>query len=99
VAGSAEAPAPAAPAEPAAPTEPDAEAEPEAAEVSEDITQLNGIGPVIKGKLAKLGITSIQQIAALTDEDIERIDQELAFKGRIRREQWVEQAKQLLGIA
>ena len=94
----AEAVAPAEPADAPAPAEPEAEA-PAAVDVPEDITQLNGIGPVIKGRLAKLGITSIKQIAALTDEDIERIDQELAFKGRIRREQWVEQAKQLLEIA
>lgn len=76
-----EKPAPAAPAATAAP---------------DDLTQLNGVGPVIVDKLNAIGITSLEQIAAFTDEDIERVNGELNFKGRIERDDWVGQAKQLL---
>ena len=63
---------------------------------ADDLTQINGVGLVIKDKLATLGITSLRQIAALTAEDVERIDQELSFKGRIQREEWVQQAQKLV---
>ncbi len=57
------------------------------------LTDINGIGPVIEGKLKALGITTFQQIADFTAEDVERIDGELNFKGRIDREEWISQAK------
>ena len=57
------------------------------------LTEINGIGPVIEGKLNALGVTTFQQIADFTAEDIERIDGELNFKGRIDREEWISQAK------
>lgn len=56
------------------------------------LTDINGIGPVIEGKLKVLGITTFQQIAELTAERIAEIDEELNFKGRIEREEWVSQA-------
>lgn len=60
---------------------------------TDDLTDINGIGPVIAGKLNAKGITSFQQIAEFTPEDVERIDGELNFKGRIDREEWISQAK------
>ena len=60
---------------------------------ADDLTDINGIGPVIAGKLNAMGITTFQQIADLTAEDVERIDGELNFKGRIDREEWIAQAK------
>jgi predicted flap endonuclease-1-like 5' DNA nuclease len=36
------------------------------------------------------------QIAAWTSQDEEKIGDKLAFPGRIEREEWVKQAKQLL---
>jgi len=65
------------------------------AEASDKLTEINGISPVIEGKLQALGITSFAQIAELTDERIAEIDEQLNFKGRIDREEWVEQAKKL----
>jgi len=58
------------------------------------LTDINGIGPVIAGKLNALGITTFKQIAEFTAEDVERIDGELNFKGRIEREEWITQAKE-----
>ena len=60
---------------------------------ADDLTEINGIGPVIAGKLEGLGITTFKQIADLTPEDVERVDSELSFKGRIDREEWISQAK------
>jgi large subunit ribosomal protein L21 len=69
---------------------------PEATAAKDDLTQISGIGPVIVDKLNTIGITSLEQIAAFTEEDIERINGELNFKGRIERDDWVGQAQQLL---
>jgi large subunit ribosomal protein L21 len=68
----------------------------ETATVSDDLTQLKGVGPVIAKKLADLGITGLQQVAEFTPEDVERVDAELNFKGRIDREDWIGQAKEIL---
>lgn len=77
------------------------EAEPEkaprtVAEEGDDLTRINGIGEVLEGKLKALGITTFRQIADFTAEDIEQTNEQLAFKGRIEREEWVEQAKKLV---
>ena len=58
----------------------------------DDLSKISGVGPVIVGKLEGLGITTFQQIADFTAQDIERIDGELNFKGRIERDEWVKQA-------
>ena len=63
--------------------------------VGDDLTQINGIGPVIEKKLLALGITTFQQIAEFDQEKIDEVDAQLNFKGRIEREEWVEQAKSL----
>ncbi|GAA6139988.1 50S ribosomal protein L21 [Arenicella sp. 4NH20-0111] len=66
------------------------------AEGGDDLSKISGVGPVIVGKLEKLGITTFQQIADFTADDIARIDGELNFKGRIERDNWVSQAKEFL---
>ncbi len=62
---------------------------------ADDLSKISGIGPVIVGKLEALGITTFQQIADFTADDIVRIDGELNFKGRIDRDEWVKQATEL----
>lgn len=61
----------------------------------DDLSKISGVGPVIVGKLEGLGITTFQQIADFTADDIARIDGELNFKGRIERDEWVKQASEL----
>ena len=63
-----------------------------AAAEGDALTEINGIGPVIEGKLNELGITTFAQVAELTAERIAEIDEQLNFKGRIDREEWVSQA-------
>ena len=47
-------------------------------------------------QLTTLGVTSFAQIANWSDADIDRIDDQLGrFKGRIRRDNWIEQARLL----
>ena len=75
-----------------------AEAEaPQQGDGGNDLTQINGIGPVIVEKLSALGITTFKQIAELDEAGIESINEQLNFKGRIEREEWVDQAKKLVG--
>tara|TARA_R100001369_G_C3274415_1_gene160688 strand:+ start:165 stop:845 length:681 start_codon:yes stop_codon:yes gene_type:complete len=61
----------------------------------DDLSQINGVGPVIVGKLHDAGITTFAQIAAWTDADVEEIEEKLSFKGRVGREDWIAQAKDL----
>lgn len=88
----------------AAPLGTDAEAGPQvvptttpaAATSADDLSRIKGVGPKLVTLLGELGVTSFAQIAAWSDADIERIDAQLGrFKGRITRDQWVEQAKYL----
>ena len=61
----------------------------------DDLKQIAGIGPVIEKKLHALGITTYAEIAAFSDDDIARVNDQLNFKGRIEREEWVQQAAKL----
>ncbi|MBT8139867.1 MAG: 50S ribosomal protein L21 [Gammaproteobacteria bacterium] len=62
----------------------------------DDLTRISGVGPVIVEKLAENGITTFAQIAAFSAADVEAMDEKLNFKGRIDRDNWIEQAKQLM---
>jgi large subunit ribosomal protein L19 len=62
----------------------------------DDVSLIGGIGPKIKASMEKEGITSLTQIAAMTDEAIFALDEKLGLKGRTKREEWIEQAKELL---
>lgn len=62
---------------------------------ADDLKKLSGVGPALEKKLLEAGVTSFAQIAAWTDADIAEFDEKLSFKGRIEREGWVEQAKEL----
>lgn len=60
------------------------------------LTQLKGLGPKAASILADLGVTRFDQIAAWDEADIAAIDARMgAFKGRIVKDRWVEQAKLL----
>ena len=62
----------------------------------DDLTRIKGLGPKLSATLHGAGVTSFAQIAAWSDADIDRIDAQLGrFQGRIRRDDWVGQAKLL----
>lgn len=77
-----------APAAPVAPLFTAPEGEPE------DLTQIKGIGPVAKDQLAEQGITTFAQVAALSDEDVRRIDEAMPFSAD-QISDWREQAKEI----
>ena len=54
----------------------------------DDLTRLKGVGPKFAAMLNDQGISRFEQLARLSEPDIERIDQNLgAFRGRIERDQ------------
>jgi large subunit ribosomal protein L21 len=61
-----------------------------------NLSLIAGIGPTIEKKLRAAGITTWSQIAAWGEADIAKWNDELALRGRATREEWVEQAKELL---
>ena len=62
----------------------------------DDLTRLKGVGPKLAAMLADMGVDSLNQIAGWSDADIDRIDGQLGrFQGRIRRDDWVTQARLL----
>lgn len=84
-------------AEPEVITEPEQLAEPihaVPAGPADELTRMKGVGPKVAAMLNGLGVTRYDQIAAWTDADVAHIDAQLGtFKGRIMRDQWVEQAR------
>ena len=87
--------APAAAKKPAPKKAAKAEAAPAAAAGADDLKKLSGVGPALEKKLLAAGVTTFAQIAAWSPEDVAAIDEQLSFKGRIEREGWIEQAKEL----
>lgn len=66
------------------------------ATASQPLTILKGLGPKSAARLGELGVTSVDQLAALSPERVATIDPEMgSFAGRITRDRWVEQAKLL----
>jgi len=60
------------------------------------LTQLKGLGPKAASRLNELGVTRFDQIASWNETDVAAIDAQMgAFKGRIVRDRWVEQARLL----
>ena len=63
---------------------------------ADDLCRLKGVGPKFADKLHSLGFHRFEQIAALTDNEIERLDSQLGpFSGRLKRDRIVEQADYL----
>ncbi|WP_218823402.1 hypothetical protein [Inquilinus limosus] len=64
---------------------------------ADDLKRIKGIGPQNEGRLHGLGIWHFDQIAAWTKANVDWVGSFLAFPGRIEREDWVGQARQLAG--
>lgn len=63
----------------------------------DDLKMIKGVGPKLENMLNDLGMYSFEQISKLTVEDYDTIDHLLdSFKGRAKRDEWAEQAKELL---
>ena len=62
---------------------------------ADDLKKLSGVGPALEKKLVAGGVTSFAQIAGWSPEDVASVDAELALKGKIEKEGWIAQAKDL----
>jgi predicted flap endonuclease-1-like 5' DNA nuclease len=60
---------------------------------ADDLKRIRGVGVLIEKRLNALNVHTYDAIANWTSGDIDRISQQLDFKGRIERENWVEQAR------
>ena len=62
----------------------------------DDLKRISGVGPKLERLLHKNGITTFEQLARLNPAEVEALDEQLkSFKGRIIREEWQQQARQL----
>lgn len=60
-----------------------------------DLKLLSGVGPAVEKKLHAEGITSLQQIADMTKEEIAALDAKIGVKGKIE-DVWQNEAKELI---
>lgn len=68
------------------------------ADEKNDLEKINGIGSFIESKLNDLGIYTYEQISQWDDPMIEAVTTAIEFfPGRIKRDDWVGQAKKLMG--
>ena len=63
--------------------------------VKDNLTRIKGIGLKIDEILNGVGIYHFDQIANWSDDNIAWVDKNVAFPGRVNREEWVSQAKAL----
>lgn len=67
-----------------------------AAKLNLGLRRIRGIGPGYQRSLEQLGVTRIEQVAAWSDADVQSFAEKLKISPeRIRKEDWVGQAKQL----
>ncbi|MDE2383242.1 MAG: ATP-binding cassette domain-containing protein [Alphaproteobacteria bacterium] len=63
---------------------------------ADDLKLIWGVGPAFEKLLNKVGVWHFDQVASWTSADIDHVDALLkGFHGRIRRDDWVNQAKKL----
>ena len=62
----------------------------------DDLKVVNGIGPKMEGILNSFGIQTWEQLGAFKKADVEKVTEAInTFPGRIERDEWVSQAKDL----
>jgi len=63
----------------------------------DNLKKIKGVGPAIEKTLNEMGIVRFQQIADMSEYDIDRVAQRLkGFRSRIYREDWIGQARDFL---
>ncbi len=64
---------------------------------ADNLKIINGIGGWMEEKLNALGVFTLRQIASFNEEDVELVTESIEFfLGRIEKDEWVSQAKELL---
>lgn len=62
---------------------------------ADDLQRISGVGPKNESILHSLGFFHFDQIAAWTSTEVNWVDDHLRFGGRIKREEWIRQARLL----
>lgn len=62
---------------------------------ADDLKLISGVGPKLEGVLNELGFFHFDQISKWTDAEVAWVDTRLKFKGRIERDNWIDQATTL----
>ena len=62
---------------------------------ADDLKKISGVGPKLEGTLHEIGVYHFWQIAEWGKAEIDYMDDRLSFKGRIERDDWIGQAKDL----
>ncbi|HHL31560.1 MAG TPA: hypothetical protein ENJ41_03165 [Oceanospirillales bacterium] len=62
---------------------------------ADDLKRIKGVGKILEGILNELGVFHFDQIANWDADNAKWVDTYMQFPGRIEREEWVEQAKDL----
>ncbi len=71
--------------------------EPQEDSAHDDLTRIEGIGPFLQQKLFEVNITTFQQIASLTSQDVQTLTRKIGYiPGRIEKDNWVGQARSLM---
>ncbi|MFV2093143.1 MAG: hypothetical protein ACC634_08665 [Hyphomicrobiales bacterium] len=58
----------------------------------DDLKRIKGVGPALEATLNTLGVFHYNQISKWTPENVMWVDDHLKFKGRIARDNWLDQA-------
>jgi predicted flap endonuclease-1-like 5' DNA nuclease len=63
---------------------------------ADDLKQIKGVGPKMENMLNEMGVYHFDQVASWSGDEVSWVDQNLkGFKGRVSRDNWVDQAKTL----
>ena len=66
---------------------------------ADDLKRISGVGPKLEGVLNEMGFYHFDQIAAWGPSEVAWVDARLKFKGRIARDNWIDQAATLASEA
>ena len=61
----------------------------------DDLTRIVGVSPELAERLTAAGTTTYRQLATLTGDDVDRLDERLEAQGAVRRDDWPAQARAL----
>ena len=64
--------------------------------LDDDLKRLTGVGPALEKKFFAAGITSLKQIADMSDEEVAKLEEELSISGKFEKGDWINQANDLL---
>jgi len=67
-----------------------------APDAKDDLKKITGVGPKLEETLNKLGVYHFAQVASWSADEIQWVDDNLSFKGRIDRDDWTGQATELM---